>query len=196
MAGPLDKLLTSLDRIGDRLSKLEKDTQIRNDAAALTRRARDVEKRAEQQRRADFSCRAIAARADEALAPWGRSAPRPKMDDTPWVFARTIANALIARLPQGHELKRVDCLTIRDDSAFKAIETVIYEEAAKAAVSNDSVPANTIEARSVVNAENGHRETHFVGNHSFVRDIGRPASRARLRTLNEVAGLQKAGVWK
>jgi hypothetical protein len=119
------------------------------------------------------SARAYQARADSAFEPWGFRAPAPPLGQDPEDYRRDLAVKAKRQLPYGHELRRVKLWDL-SRAAFEALEPQVYTACAEAAKRPDSVPPGEMRAVTKINPANGQKEVHFIGDTSFVKDMGRP----------------------
>ena len=113
------------------------------------------------------------ARADSIFEAWGFRAPAPTLGEDPEDYRRNLAVMAKKQLPHGHELRKLK-LWKMDKYVFGKFEPQIYSACRDAASRPDSVPPGEIREVVKIDPQNGHKEIHFIGTTSFVKDIGRP----------------------
>ncbi|WP_296707518.1 hypothetical protein [Rhodoblastus sp.] len=190
LTAQVESLRKSIDAAEKSQAAARAAERARNDA--LENR-RERERLIEGQRTADLNCREYQARADAILEPFGRTAPRAMPLESSADYRRRCANEVAMRLSADNPLRKVDFMAL-PDAAFFNLERQCYADAEKAAISNDSVPAGVIEARSTI-GNDGMRQTNFYGRESFVVGMGRQSRRAILVTPGEIAAKKMAGIW-
>ena len=119
------------------------------------------------------SARVYQARADSVFQEWGFRAPAPTIGQDPQDYRRDLAVMAKKQLPHGHELRKMKLWRLPRD-VFETFEPQIYNACREAASRPDSVPPGEMREIVKVNPQNGHKEIHFLGRESFVRDMGRP----------------------
>jgi len=122
---------------------------------------------------AQASARVFQARADSAFEPWGFRAPAPPLGQDPQDYRRDLAVMAKKQLPYGHELRKIKLWNLPRD-VFETLEPQVYNACREAASRPDSVPPGEMREVVKINPQNGHKEIHFLGTTSFVRDMGRP----------------------
>jgi len=127
----------------------------------------------EQLLRAQASARVLQERADDSLTPWNIRAPAPVLGEDVSVYRRKLAAKLKRLLPEEHELRKIQYRTL-NDTALAALEPQLYQTVRDIALDPASVPRGTMREVVKVDPKNGHKEIHFVGRESFVRDFTRP----------------------
>ena len=126
--------------------------------------------------RMQSAARVYQARADDAFVPWGFRAPQPTLGQDPEDYRRDLAVMAKKQLPYNHEFRRMKVWRMPRD-IFETFEPQIYDACRDAASRPDSVPPGEMRKIEVTNPQNGHKEIHFIGNESFVKDMGRPGRR-------------------
>jgi hypothetical protein len=91
-------------------------------------------------------------------------------------YRRDLAVKAKRQLPYGHELRKIKLWDL-SRAAFEALEPQVYDACREAATRPDSVPPGEMRRIEVTNPQNGHKEVHFIGNESFVKDFTRPGRR-------------------
>jgi hypothetical protein len=77
------------------------------------------------------------------------------------------------QLPHGHELRKMKLWRLPRD-VFETFEPQIYNACREAASRPDSVPPGTMREVTRIDPKTGHKEIHFIGRDSFVKDFTRP----------------------
>ena len=127
----------------------------------------------EQLLQAQASARVFQARADSAFEPWGFRAPAPPLGQDPQDYRRDLAVMAKKQLPYDHQFRKMKVWKMPKD-VFEVFEPQIYDACREAASRPDSVAPGEIREVTRINPQNGHKEVHFIGNESFVRDMMRP----------------------
>jgi hypothetical protein len=122
------------------------------------------------------SARVYQARADSIFQEWGFRAPQPTLGQDPEDYRRDLAVMAKKQLPYGHELRKVKLWKLPKD-VFETFEPQVYSACREAAKRPDSIPPGEIREVVRINPQNGHKEIHFLGRESFVKDMGRPGRR-------------------
>jgi hypothetical protein len=127
------------------------------------------------------SARVIQERYDNALQPWGaRADPKPFSQDVE-EYQRNLAVRVKKLLPEGHPHRKVKIWGLASD-AFAVLEPQILNAVADSAWRPDAVPKGTTERRVSIDA-NGLKMVNYIGQESFVKEMGRPGRRvASFRT--------------
>jgi hypothetical protein len=117
------------------------------------------------------SARLFQARYDSALEPWDQRAPAPVLGETVDDYRRGTLVKMKKLLPENHKLRIPvrkmpnDVLDVFDPQICKAVRDAAYRP--------DSVPRG--ELRRVVKVDgNGSKMVEWVGQESFVKQMGRP----------------------
>jgi hypothetical protein len=122
------------------------------------------------------SARVYQARADAVFQEWGFRAPAPVIGQDPQDYRRDLAVTAKRQLPYGHELRRIKLWKLPRD-AFEVMEPQVYAACREAASRPDSAAPGEMREVTRINPQNGHKEIHFLGNESFVRQMGRDGRR-------------------
>ena len=130
----------------------------------------------EQLLRMQASARVYQARADSVFQEWGFRAQAPTLGQDPEDYRRDLAVTAKRQLPYGHELRKIKLWKLPRD-AFEVMEPQVYAACKQAASRPDSVPPGEMREVTRINPQNGHKEVHFIGNESFVKDMMRPGRR-------------------
>jgi hypothetical protein len=130
----------------------------------------------EQLLQAQASARVYQARADSVFQEWGFRAPAPVIGQDPEDYRRDLAVKAKEQLPYGHELRKIKLWKLPKDT-FEVFEPQVYAACREAASRPDSVPPGEMREVVRINPQNGHKEIHFLGRESFVREMGRPGRR-------------------
>jgi len=99
------------------------------------------------------------ARADEVFAKFGQHAPRPLTGETPRLYERRVVRMLKDHSPtwKGADVAQA----FADDASFAIVRDQVYAEAAKTALSPNTVKAGQL--REVVRKTGGHEIREFIG---------------------------------
>jgi hypothetical protein len=163
------------DSRADSLASLERTVREQGDLIrALTASAPRAVSDEEYSRLVQFQ-----ARADEALVPLGKRAPRPLNGETPMAYRRRCAEMLRSSSPKWKDLP---IHGISDELFERVAEDQIYADAAVAARTPDSGSGEFIRAVPR-RSEGGHSVVEFVGNTHFVRQFSRAPVRTRVTDL-------------
>jgi hypothetical protein len=130
----------------------------------------------EQLLQAQASARVYQARADSVFQEWGFRAPAPSLGQHPEDYRRDLAVMAKKQLPYGHELRKVKLWKLPRD-AFEVMEPQVYAACKQAASRPDSVAPGEMREVTRINPQNGHKEIHFLGTTSFVKEFTRPGRR-------------------
>jgi hypothetical protein len=122
------------------------------------------------------SARIYQARADSVFEAWGFRAPAPVIGQDPEDYRRDLAVKAKKQLPYGHKLRIKNLRTMPRD-VFETFEPQIYDACREAATRPDAAAPGEMRQITKINPQNGHKEIHFIGNESFVRDFTRPGRR-------------------
>jgi hypothetical protein len=114
-------------------------------------------------------------RYDNALAPWDQRAPAPVLGQSIDDYRRDTLVKIKKLLPRGHELRKVKIYELRND-ALDVLEPQLLKACRSEAYSADSVPPG--ELRRVVEIDQGGTKmVRWIGQQSFVKEIGRAGRR-------------------
>jgi hypothetical protein len=119
------------------------------------------------------SARVYQERADSVFQQWGFRAPAPPLGQDPQDYRRDLAVMAKRQLPYDHQLRKIKLWKLPRD-AFETLEPQVYDACREAANRPDSVPPGEMREVTRINPENGHKEIHFIGDTSFVKDFTRP----------------------
>jgi hypothetical protein len=122
------------------------------------------------------SARVYQARADSVFQEWGFRAPAPSFGQDAQDYRRDLAVMAKKQLPYGHELRKIKLWNLPRD-VFETLEPQVYNACREAASRPDSVPPGEMREVVKINPQNGHKEIHFLGRDSFVKDFTRPGRR-------------------
>jgi hypothetical protein len=140
-------------RMADRIAKLESRDTMADD---------DVAKYADAQ-----------ARADEVSQLFGKQAKRWLTGESLGTYRRRLATEFRIHSPQWKDVKMSDL----PDGAFDNIEKAIYADAAAAALSPTDLGDGEFRKVTKTDPDTGLKQIHWYGNHSFIKDLGRPGRR-------------------
>ena len=195
-----DQTLAMLDAISKRLDSMEKATTARLDAmerrrpskgtrddetfdpasppGATAETAADSAKRradaAKKEREDESSLGDAQARCDGVAAGWGERAPAPMSGER----LQNYRTRLVRRFQKySPAFADVNLTAIADASAFSAIETKIYADAAAAARDPSQYIADGVLQQRTRTNEEGHRITEFFGRETFIKGLKRPSMR-------------------
>lgn len=130
---------------------------------------------AEQLMRMQASGRVLQERYDEALSSWDRRAPAPILGQDIDSYRRDTLVKIKKLLPEGHELRKVQIRRMPND-ALNVFEPQILKACRSEAYNPNTVPRG--EFRKVVKVDaNGSRMVEWVGQESFVKQLGREGRR-------------------
>jgi hypothetical protein len=137
----------------------------------------------EQILRQQASGRVFQERYDNALQPWDQRAPAPVLGENIDTYRRNTLVKMKKLLPEGHELRQVQIRQISND-VLDVFEPQILQACRAEAYNAASVPLG--EMRRVIELDpNGLKIVSYIGQESFVREMGRPGRRVTsFRTSN------------
>lgn len=113
---------------------------------------------------------------DSALQPWGVRANAPVLGQDIDDYRRDHLVRLKKLLPNDHELRQLQIRRSPAD-ALNTLEPQILAAASDSAWRADAVPPGRIERRESVDGNTGRKIVHWLGQQSFVKDMGRPGRR-------------------
>jgi hypothetical protein len=113
--------------------------------------------------------------ADEALQPWNRRAPPPRIDESRHEYRCRLARIAARYLPPDHELKNAR-LDECEPSVARIFFPKIMAEVKSAVDSSDTVPNGQLRQIDRLDAT-GRKITTFVGRESFVKAMQAPSKR-------------------
>jgi hypothetical protein len=140
-------------RMADRIAKLESRDTMADD---------DVAKYADAQ-----------ARADDVAQLFGKQAKRWLTGESLGTYRRRLATEFRIHSPQWKDVKMSDL----PDRAFDNIEKAIYSDAAAAALQPTDLGDGEFRKVTKTDPDTGLKQIHWYGNHSFIKDLGRPGRR-------------------
>jgi hypothetical protein len=121
------------------------------------------------------SARVYQARYDDALQPWDLRAPAPVLGEPIEEYRARLAILAKKQLPTDHELRKIQYRRL-DSASFSSLEPQLLSAVQKAAYDATSVPPGQF--RQVTELDrNGHKMVRFIGQESFVKEMGRPGRR-------------------
>jgi hypothetical protein len=144
--------------------------------------------RYEKEMRQRSIARSYQACADAVFAEWGFRAPEPTINANPEDYRRDLCVMAKKQLPYSNdrpspdspatfrELRKLKLWSMSPD-VFARFEPMIYDACAKAVARNDTVPPGEMREITRIDPKNGHKETRFYGQRSFIADLGRPGRR-------------------
>jgi hypothetical protein len=115
------------------------------------------------------SARVVQEKYDSALAPWGSRADAKPLAHDLDDYRRDLAVRVKKLLPEDHELRKVQFRRLPAD-AFEQFEPQLLAASRDCAWRPDAVPRGQIERREKTDS-NGFKAVHWLGSHSFVRDL-------------------------
>jgi hypothetical protein len=128
---------------------------------------------------------------DSMLEPWGSRAPAPIEGQSLDSYRRTTLELARRKLPEDHQLRRVDPYAIADDATLGIFERQIFPAARAAATDPATVPPGEFREIKETDA-NGLTATRFVGPQSFIHAFTLPAKRVvRLIARNAFSGREQ-----
>ena len=125
---------------------------------------------------AQASARVYQARADSVFQEWGFRAPAPTIGQDPEDYRRDLAVMAKKQLPHGHKLREMKLWKLPRD-VFEVFEPQVYAACKHAASRPDSVAPGEMREVVKIDPKTGHKEIHFIGSDSFVKDFSRPGRR-------------------
>jgi hypothetical protein len=129
----------------------------------------------EQLMQMQASARVYQERFDSALSPWDQRAPAPTLGQDIDNYRRETLVKIKRLLPDDHELRNIQIRKMAND-VLNVFEPQILEAAKAEAYNASSVPPG--EMRRVVEVDsNGLKIVKYIGQQSFVKDMGRPGRR-------------------
>jgi len=121
------------------------------------------------------SARVYQERFDNALSPWDQRAPAPVLGEDIDVYRRNALLKMKRLLPDDHELRNIQIRKMPTD-VLNVFEPQILQACKAEAYNASSVPPG--EMRRVVEVDsNGMKIVKWIGQESFVKDMGRPGRR-------------------
>ena len=105
----------------------------------------------------------------------GASVPPPPLGEDPETYRRDLCVKAKRQLPYDHQLRKIKLWDL-SRAAFEALEPQVYDACAEAAKRPDSVPPGEMRMLKTKD-QNGQEIITWIGNESFVKDMGRPGRR-------------------
>jgi hypothetical protein len=121
------------------------------------------------------SASVIQERFDSAFEPWGVRARAPTLGEDVNSYWRDLAVQGKRLLSEDHELRKPQYRSMPDD-AFKIFEPQLRRAVYETALRPDTVPVGQLRRVEQVD-QNGLKIVSWIGQESFVRDMGRPGRR-------------------
>jgi hypothetical protein len=113
------------------------------------------------------------ARADEVSQLFGKQAKRWQVGESLGAYRRRLATEFRVHSPQWKDVKMSDL----PNNAFDNIEKAIYADAAAAALQPTDLADGEFRKVTKTDPDTGLKQIHWFGNHSFIKDLGRPGRR-------------------
>ena len=129
----------------------------------------------DQALRMQASARVYQERFDNALQPWDMRAPAPVLGEDITEYRQRLAIFAKKQLPVEHELRKV---TYRrcDGAILDNFEPQLLQAVQRAAYDPSSVPVGEFRRVTEI-APDGMKIVKFIGQQSFVKEMGRPGRR-------------------
>jgi hypothetical protein len=176
----LDKVLGFMDAMSRRVDAIEAEGKAKKDAAEtgedpmMDGKGRRPDTAAAE--RADASAKAgVQARADAVAMALGSRAEAPMMSETLADYRRRLARGFQRFSKSGFD--KVDLAELVGTSAFDAVEDKIYADALHAARYEPEITPGVLREIVKVDPQTGQRMSTFVGDHTFISHMKRPARR-------------------
>jgi hypothetical protein len=129
----------------------------------------------DQTMRLQAAARVYQQRYDDALSPWDLRAPAPVLGEDIAEYRAKLAILAKHQLPPDHQLRKVQYRRL-DSAIFDNFEPQLLRACRQEAYNPATVPPG--EYRKVVELDgNGMRMVRWVGQESFVKDMGRHGRR-------------------
>jgi hypothetical protein len=122
---------------------------------------------------------------DETLRQIGMRAPQPVIGQSPDDYRRETLRQLKKTYLQNHELYRVNMRSLRSD-ALQAFEPQVLSAVLTEAVNPNNVPKGELKQVKELNVFGQVSAIKFIGQESFVKQLGRPGRRVASFLLNGV----------
>jgi hypothetical protein len=130
----------------------------------------------EQLMQMQASGRVYQERYDNALQPWDIRAPAPVIGQDIDAYRRDTLVKIKKQLPEGHELRKVQIRQL-DNDVLDIIEPKLLQACRHEAYNPESVPLGQMRRVVDIDPQNGQKIVKFIGQRSFVFDMGRPGRR-------------------
>jgi hypothetical protein len=129
----------------------------------------------DQTMRLQAAARVYQQRYDDALQPWDLRAPAPTLGEDIAEYRAKLAILAKHQLPPDHQLRKVQYRRL-DSDIFDNFEPQLLRACRQEAYNPATVPVG--EYRKVVEiASDGMKMVKWIGQQSFVKDMGRPGRR-------------------
>jgi hypothetical protein len=129
----------------------------------------------DQAMRMQASARVLQQRYDDALIPWDLRAPSPVLGEDIREYRARLAILAKKQLPVDHEMRKVTYRRL-DSLVFDNFEPQLLQAVQRAAYDPTSVPMGEFRRVTEI-APDGMKIVKFIGQQSFVKDMGRPGRR-------------------
>jgi hypothetical protein len=129
----------------------------------------------DQALRMQASARVYQERYDSALQPWDLRAPAPVLGQPIEEYRWKLARLAKHQLPEDHELRKIQYRRL-DTAIFDNFEPELLQAVQSAAYDPSSVPLGQFRKVTEV-ASDGLKIVRWIGQESFVKDMGRPGRR-------------------
>jgi hypothetical protein len=129
----------------------------------------------EQMLRAQNSARVYQQRYDDSLAPWNMRAPAMVLGEDVSTYRWKLARLAKKQLPEDHQLRQVQYRQLEKD-AFDILEPRLLRAVSQEAYNPSNVPVGQFRIVPEVDV-NGLKTNRFIGQESFVKQMGRPGRR-------------------
>jgi hypothetical protein len=126
--------------------------------------------------RQQASSRVLQERYDNCLSAWGARADAKPLSHDVDDYRRDHLVRIKKLLPENHELRKVQVRSLPSD-ALNVLEPQILKAASDSAFRPDAVPRGHIERRESIDGNSGRKIVHWLGQESFVKEMGRPGRR-------------------
>ena len=127
------------------------------------------------------------SRADEALEPFDVRAPAPVAGESARDYAIRVLELAQSYIPPSNPLSNVR-LRLLDNEILNTFRPQIFKAVADAALSPESVPEGEMRQRVQVDPNTGHKQRVWIGEQSFVVDMGAQNRKARICQPEEFKG--------
>jgi hypothetical protein len=129
----------------------------------------------DQAMRMQASARVYQERYDTALQPWDIRAPAPVLGQPIEEYRWKLARLAKHQLPEDHQLRKIQYRRL-DTAVFDNFEPQLLQAVQRAAYDAASVPPGQFRKVTEI-ASDGMKIVKWVGQESFVKDMGRPGRR-------------------
>jgi hypothetical protein len=129
----------------------------------------------DQALRMQASARVYQQRYDDALQPWDLRAPAPVLGEPITDYRARLAILAKKQLPEDHQLRKITYRGL-DTAIFDNFEPQLLQEVQRAAYDATSVPPGQFRKVTEI-ATDGMKVVKWIGQESFVKDMGRPGRR-------------------